>query len=134
MELLVLHMLDLLWDVCEMQKRAKIKRIKSGGAAVVPGAGTGAVVVPGTAAMVSDLFFFSFVPKGLQSDILVFLCLAFVHPRLQLPQQHLKNNNFLSDGACNDHDACDDEHPLPRSRSRHHQGNPDQVVVNINIL
>ena len=42
-----------------MQKRAKIKRIKSGGAAVVPGAGTGAVVVPGTAAMVSDLFFFS---------------------------------------------------------------------------
>ena len=46
-----------------MQKRAKIKRIKSGGAAVVPGAGTGAVVVPGTAAMVSDLFFL-FVPYG----------------------------------------------------------------------
>ena len=63
MESLVLHVLDLLWDVCEMQKRAKIKRIKSGGAAVVPGAGTGAVVVPGTAAMVSDLFFL-FVPYG----------------------------------------------------------------------
>ena len=73
MESLVLHMLDLLWDVCKMQKRAKIKRIKSGGAAVVPGAGTGAVVVPGTAAMVSDLFFFSI---RLQSDILVSLCLA----------------------------------------------------------
>ena len=68
-----------------MQKRAKIKRIKSGGAAVVPGAGTGAVVVPGTAAMVRDLFFFSFVPSiRLQSDILVSLCLAFVRPRLQL--------------------------------------------------
>ena len=64
MESLVLHVLDLLWDVCEMQKRTKTKRIKSGGAAVVPGAGTGAVVVPGTAAMVSDLFFFSFVPYG----------------------------------------------------------------------
>ena len=58
MESLVLHVLDLLWDVCEMPKRAKIKIIKSGGAAVVPGAGTGAVVVPGTAAMVNDLFFF----------------------------------------------------------------------------
>ena len=82
MESLVLHVLDLLWGVCEVQKRAKIKRIKSGGAAVVPGAGTGAVVVPGTAAMVSDLVFVCFT--GLQSDILVFLCLAFVRPRLQL--------------------------------------------------
>ena len=73
MELLVLHMLDLLWDVCEMQKRAKNKRIKSGGAAVVPGAGTGAVVVPGTAAMVSDLVFLLLVPYGCK---VVSLCLA----------------------------------------------------------
>lgn len=53
----------------------------------MPGAGTGAVVVPGTAAMVSDLFFLSFCSVRLQSDILVSLCLAFVLPKLQWPQQ-----------------------------------------------